>query len=108
VSEVMAKVHGDLGNVDVLVNDAGVAVGKNILDLSEADIRHTIEVNTVSLFWVRFSTVRTFIQTAFCGKVQEIFSLLNAVFSTAEVGSISFFCASQLCSNLHQRLICDK
>lgn len=40
------------GPVDVVVNNAGVVTGKNLLDASEEAIERTIKVNTLALFWV--------------------------------------------------------
>lgn len=42
----------EAGTVDVLVNNAGVVSGKRFLELSEADVRRTFEVNTLALYWV--------------------------------------------------------
>jgi len=54
VAKVMVEVRSDLGDIGVLVNNAGVLACKNILDLSEAEIRRTLEVNTIAQFWVRY------------------------------------------------------
>lgn len=35
-----------------MVNNAGVVKGKLLLDLDEADIRNTFNVNTLAQFWV--------------------------------------------------------
>ncbi len=40
------------GSVEVLINNAGIVTGKNILDASEDAIEQTIGVNTLALFWV--------------------------------------------------------
>ncbi|QCB49638.1 SDR family NAD(P)-dependent oxidoreductase [Rhodococcus sp. PAMC28707] len=40
------------GPVDVLINNAGIVTGKNLLDASDEAIERTIRVNTLSLFWV--------------------------------------------------------
>jgi all-trans-retinol dehydrogenase (NAD+) len=42
----------EAGPVDVLVNNAGVVSGKHLVDLTEADVRRTFEVNTLALYWV--------------------------------------------------------
>lgn len=39
------------GPVDVLVNNAGVASGRRLLDLSEEQIERTMRVNVLALFW---------------------------------------------------------
>merc|ERR1719397_980965 len=45
------KVKQDLGAVDILINNAGIVVGESLLNLTEEDIRKTIEVNVLSHFW---------------------------------------------------------
>ncbi len=54
-----AAVHGaaeqvtaTMGGVDVLVNDAGVVSGRPFLELTEAQVRRTFEVNTLAPYWV--------------------------------------------------------
>jgi all-trans-retinol dehydrogenase (NAD+) len=51
------KVQGEVGTVDILVNNAGVVNGKSFLDLSDDELRRTMEVNTLAHFW----TVKAFL-----------------------------------------------
>jgi len=53
ISRTLAEQH----HVDILVNNAGVVHGKKLLDLTEAEIRHTFEVNTLAQYW----TTRAFL-----------------------------------------------
>lgn len=52
VRAAAALAQEQAGPVDVLVNNAGVVSGKHLVDLTEADVRRTFEVNTLALFWV--------------------------------------------------------
>lgn len=45
------------GRVDILINNAGIVNGRRLLDLSEEDIRRTMEVNALALYW----TTRAFL-----------------------------------------------
>ena len=45
-------VRADVGDPDIVVNNAGVVGGAPLLDMTEEQIRRTLEVNTLSLFWV--------------------------------------------------------
>ncbi len=45
------------GQVDVLINNAGVVTGEDLLDATEEDILRTFEVNTLALYW----TTRAFL-----------------------------------------------
>jgi all-trans-retinol dehydrogenase (NAD+) len=51
------RVLGDCGTVDILINNAGIVTGKPILELEDAEIRRTFEVNALAHFW----TVRAFL-----------------------------------------------
>lgn len=42
----------DTGDVDVVINSAGVVSGKKLLDISEEEIQHTFDVNALALYWV--------------------------------------------------------
>lgn len=42
----------DIGEVDILINNAGIVTGKKFLDCSDHMIQKTFEVNTIAHFWV--------------------------------------------------------
>jgi NAD(P)-dependent dehydrogenase (short-subunit alcohol dehydrogenase family) len=49
----MKKIEKDIGNVTILVNNAGIMNGfKYLTDLSEAEIRRIFDVNILSHFWL--------------------------------------------------------
>lgn len=50
VAEMYAAVEGTLGPVDVLVNNAGIAIRRGLDDLSEADFDITIATNLKSVY----------------------------------------------------------
>jgi len=41
----------DGGPVDILVNNAGIVSGKNLLEITPAEIERTFHVNTLAIFW---------------------------------------------------------
>uniref|UniRef100_A0A8D0DUW4 Epidermal retinol dehydrogenase 2 n=1 Tax=Salvator merianae TaxID=96440 RepID=A0A8D0DUW4_SALMN len=45
------KVKKEVGDVDILVNDAGVLSAKTLMNLSDSEIEHTLDVNTLAHFW---------------------------------------------------------
>jgi all-trans-retinol dehydrogenase (NAD+) len=51
VRELAERVRAEVGDVDVLVNNAGVVSGKPFLELEDRDIERTFAVNTLALYW---------------------------------------------------------
>lgn len=52
-----ARVHTEVGPVDVLVNNAGVVSGRTLRDLTDEEIERTFRVNVLAHFW----TTRAFL-----------------------------------------------
>ncbi|ESO02602.1 hypothetical protein HELRODRAFT_94681 [Helobdella robusta] len=61
VKKVAAKVNRDLGEVNILVNNAGIANYKTMLELTEEEIRRLIDVNLLGAFW----TIQEFLPEMF-------------------------------------------
>lgn len=51
VYETANRVKQDVGFVYMLVNNAGIVIGKNFLDLKDEEIERTMNVNAMSNFW---------------------------------------------------------
>lgn len=58
IKSVADKVRSEIGDVDVLVNNAGILHGASFLSLNDEDIRKTIDINLLAYFWVRMFTCR--------------------------------------------------
>jgi len=52
LSSVASEVRSTVGTPTILINNAGVARGRNILDATEKDIRFTFDVNTLAHYWL--------------------------------------------------------
>jgi all-trans-retinol dehydrogenase (NAD+) len=52
IGSAAADIRSALGQPTVLINNAGAARGKTILDSTEADVRLTFDVNTLSHYWL--------------------------------------------------------
>lgn len=46
------RVKSEIGNVTMIINNAGVVTGKKLLDCSDDQIKKTFDVNTLAHFWV--------------------------------------------------------
>jgi all-trans-retinol dehydrogenase (NAD+) len=57
ITAVAAQTSAQSGPIDILINNAGVVSGKNLLDISDAEIERTFQVNTLALF----RTVKAFL-----------------------------------------------
>ena len=73
VTATADRVRKEVGDPDVVVNNAGVVSGKPLLDLDEATIRRTFEVNTLALYWVTKAFLPAMV-AANCGHVVTIAS----------------------------------
>jgi all-trans-retinol dehydrogenase (NAD+) len=57
IAAVAVQTLAASGPIDILINNAGIVSGKNLLDISNEEIERTFQVNTLALFW----TVRAFL-----------------------------------------------
>lgn len=71
----------------MLFNNAGIAIVKRILDLSEEEIRRTLDVNLTSHFWVcYYYTVNTKLESIMTLD-KLFFQLILPVFFPGEQGN---------------------
>lgn len=49
---VFVQVKREVGDVSILINNAGIVTGKNFMDAPDSLIEKTLEVNTMAHFWV--------------------------------------------------------
>jgi len=52
VYETADRVRSEVGDPDVVINNAGVVSGARLLDIPDDQIRRTFEVNALALYWV--------------------------------------------------------
>jgi len=84
------KVRQDVGNVTILINNAGIVSGKSILDIPDHMVQKTFEVNTISHFW----TVKAFLPGMIKDNKGHIVTIasLAGKFGTAKMTD---YCASK-------------
>lgn len=46
------QVKREVGDVNILVNNAGIVTGKKFMDAPDSLVEKTMEVNTLAHFWV--------------------------------------------------------
>ena len=51
IETVAAQTLAECGPVDILVNNAGIVSGRNLLEITPAEIERTFQVNTLAIFW---------------------------------------------------------
>ena len=91
ISKSANKVLALLGGVDVLVNNAGVSSGgKWITDLSDQEIKHSLDVNLAAHFW----TVRAFLPCMLQQDSGHIVTV-SSVAGIMGVAGLSDYCASK-------------
>ncbi|KAF9161360.1 hypothetical protein DFQ26_004631 [Actinomortierella ambigua] len=52
IARVAKLIREDVGEPTIIVNNAGIVIGKSIQDLTEQDIRRTMDVNFFSHVWI--------------------------------------------------------
>lgn len=54
IYKVAKKLREEVGEVTLLVNNAGIVTGKKLLDTNDEEILATFDVNSLAHFWVCF------------------------------------------------------
>ncbi|CAF1054357.1 unnamed protein product [Rotaria sp. Silwood1] len=55
IYECARKVQGTIGHVTMIINNAGVVSGKQLVNCSDESIQRTFDVNVIAHFWVLYS-----------------------------------------------------
>nr|XP_002130984.1 epidermal retinol dehydrogenase 2 [Ciona intestinalis] len=73
IYDVADKVKSDVGDVDILINNAGIVTGKRLMDCPDKLMIKTMDVNAVAHFW----TIKAFLPSMLeknCGHIVTIAS----------------------------------
>jgi len=73
IDDVSAKIKAEVGDVSILINNAGVVNGKSLLELTEAQIHRTFDVNVMAHFW----TIRNFLPDMIARKKGHIVTVAS-------------------------------
>jgi 3-oxoacyl-[acyl-carrier protein] reductase len=98
VEHGFAAAAGELGGIDILINNAGVASSTPLLETTEAEYDHIIDVNLTGIFNCCKAAVPGMVERRF-GRIVNVSSVAGkrgggflgrAVYSTSKAGVIGF------------------
>jgi all-trans-retinol dehydrogenase (NAD+) len=84
------QVKADAGEVDVLVNNAGIVSGRPLLELSDAAIERTMEVNVISHLWLARAVLPGMVQ-----RDRGHIVCISSAAGLAGIPSLTDYCASK-------------
>ncbi len=90
VSGAAGRLATSFGEVEVLVNNAGVVSGKPLTELSPEEVQRTLRVNTAALFW----TAREFVPRMVEKSAGHLVTMASAG-GLIGVSGLSDYCASK-------------
>eukprot|EP00124_Ichthyophonus_hoferi_P003988 Ihof_evm4s391 gene=Ihof_evmTU4s391 len=90
VNEAAKKVVETVGPVTILVNNAGIVSGKRLLDITNEQMRRTLNVNCISHFW----TVRAFLPSMIAANHGHVVTVASAAGLIGTPGLVDY-CASK-------------
>lgn len=90
VQETAKRVRDEVGHVSLLVNNAGIITGRQLMDCSDEDIIATLDVNAISHFW----TIREFLPKMLECNHGHIVAIASIAGLTGVVGAVDY-CASK-------------
>lgn len=90
VYETASKIKQEVGEVTILINNAGIVTGKKLLDCSDALIEKTFAVNTVAHFW----TVKAFLPSMLERNHGHIVTIASSA-GLIGVAGLADYCASK-------------
>ncbi|PFX18055.1 epidermal retinol dehydrogenase 2-like [Stylophora pistillata] len=108
ISEMSKKVKEEVGEVSLLVNNAGIITGKKVMDCSDEEILATMDVNILSHFW----TIKEFLPSMCQHNQGHIVSIASIAGYTGLAGAVDYcsskFAAVGLMEALRQELLSQK
>ncbi|KAI9793758.1 MAG: hypothetical protein M1835_007064 [Candelina submexicana] len=103
IASAASEVRSSFGNPTILINNAGVARGKTILDSTENDVRLTFDVNTLSHYFLTKEFVPHMVRTNH-GMIVTVASLASYVTAPQMVD----YCASKAAAlSFHEGLTAE-
>ncbi|XP_070534812.1 epidermal retinol dehydrogenase 2-like [Ptychodera flava] len=103
VYRVAKQVTQEVGDVTILVNNAGVVAGKKLLDCPDELIERSMNVNAMSIFW----TVKAFLPSMIAKNHGHLVTIASMAGSMGFPGLVEY-CASKFAAvGLHESLMLE-
>lgn len=96
-----SQIYADVGHPTVLINNAGIARLKTILDSTPADVNTTFSVNTISHFW----TVQTFLPHMIQQNHGHVVTLASMASFVTIAGNVDYSCSKAAALAFHEGLV---
>ncbi|ORY66412.1 estradiol 17-beta-dehydrogenase [Pseudomassariella vexata] len=103
LSEVAAKIRAEVGDPTILVNNAGVARGKSILDTSEWDLKFTFDVNCFAHYY----TVHEFLPAMICKNHGMVVTIASFAAWLTVPNMVDYGCSKAAAFSFHEGLTAE-
>lgn len=90
IEQVAQKVLQEVGDIDILINNAGVVFGKSFLEYTDAEIEKTIAVDLMAIIW----TLRAFLPSMIRRNEGHIVTISSAA-GTIGVARLAAYCSAK-------------
>ncbi|NXP92031.1 RDHE2 dehydrogenase, partial [Passerina amoena] len=90
IYRVADQVKKEVGDVSILINNAGIVIGKRFLDSPDSLVEKTMEVNTMAHFW----TYKAFLPAMIAANHGHLVSIASAA-GLCGISQASDYCASK-------------
>ncbi|NWT23494.1 RDHE2 dehydrogenase, partial [Cardinalis cardinalis] len=90
IYKVADQVKKEVGDVSILINNAGIVIGKRFLDSPDSLVEKTMEVNTMAHFW----TYKAFLPAMIAANHGHLVSIASAA-GLCGISQASDYCASK-------------
>ncbi|CAF4548982.1 unnamed protein product [Rotaria sp. Silwood1] len=100
IYECAKKVQGTIGHVTMIINNAGVVSGKQLINCSDESIQRTFDVNVIAHFWI----LKAFLPSMLDNNYGHIVTIASAA-GLSGISGLVDYCSSKFAAvGLHEAL----